>query len=224
MSRPTKRRIGLRTLVERALLVVALVSLGWYGMSRAESTLSQLREGRALEELQLRDRTHVPDPTTEIDEGRADERAEQIEVPYGAVFGRLEIPRLALSVIIREGDDARTLNLAAGHLPDTPWPGRPGNSAIAAHRDTFFRELRHIERQDDILVTTPTDVYRYVVVSTRIVNPDEVWVLKSTDQSVLTLITCYPFFYVGNAPQRFIVRAVLADRQNPAVVTTRWRP
>ena len=216
MSRPTKLRLGLRTVLERALLVVALVSLGWYGMSRAESKLSQLREGRALDELRLRDPTHVPDATTEIDEGRADESAEQIEVPYGSVFGRLEIPRLALSAIIREGDDARTLNLAAGHLPDTPWPGRPGNSAIAAHRDTFFRKLRHIERQDDILVTTPTDVYRYVVVSTRVVNPDEVWVLRSTEESVLTLITCYPFSYVGNAPQRFIVRAVLAEQQHPA--------
>src|SRR5688572_3689989 len=212
----SRRRIGLGTLLERALLVVALVSLGWFGMSRAESTLSQLHDGRALEGMQRRDRIDVPDPTTEIDEGRADESTEQIEVPYGSVFGRLEIPRLALSVIIREGDDARTLNLAAGHLPDTPWPGRPGNSAIAAHRDTFFRKLRHIERQDDILVTTPTDVYRYVVVSTRVVNPDEVWVLSSTEQSVLTLITCYPFSYVGNAPQRFIVRAVLAELPDPA--------
>lgn len=214
MSRPF--RLSLRTVLERALLVVALVSLGWYGMNRAESALSQLRGGRDLDELRLRGPTHVPDAPTEIDEGRADESAEQIEVPYGSVFGRLEIPRLALSVIIREGDDARTLNLAAGHLPDTPWPGRPGNSAIAAHRDTFFRKLRHIERQDDILVTTPTDVYRYVVVSTRVVNPDEVWVLSSTEESVLTLITCYPFSYVGNAPQRFIVRAVLTQQQHPA--------
>ncbi len=216
MTRLTKLRLSLRALLERALLVVALVSLGWYGMSRAESTLSQLRGGRDLDELRLRGPTHVPDATTEIDEGRADESAEQIEVPYGSVFGRLEIPRLALSVIIREGDDTRTLNLAAGHLPDTPWPGRPGNSAIAAHRDTFFRKLRHIERHDDILVTTPTDMYRYVVVSTRVVNPDEVWVLSNTDDSVLTLITCYPFSYVGNAPQRFIVRAVLAEQQQPA--------
>ena len=212
----SRRRIGLRTLFERALFVVALVSLGWFGMSRAESTLSQLHDGRALEGMQRRDRIDMPDPTTEIDESRADKSAEQIEVPYGSMFGRLEIPRLALSVIIREGDDARTLNLAAGHLPDTPWPGRPGNSAIAAHRDTFFRKLRHIERQDDILVTTPTDMYRYVVVSTRVVNPDEVWVLSSTEESVLTLITCYPFSYVGNAPQRFIVRAVLAEQQHPA--------
>jgi sortase A len=217
MTGPTKLRISLRALLERALLVMALVSLGWYGMSSAESTLSQLRGRRDLDELRPRGPTHVPDATTEIDEGSADdESAEQIEVPYGSVFGRLEIPRLALSAIIREGDDARTLNLAAGHLPDTPWPGRPGNSAIAAHRDTFFRKLRHIERQDDILVTTPREVYRYVVVSTRVVNPDEVWVLSSTEESVLTLITCYPFSYVGNAPQRFIVRAVLAVQQHPA--------
>ena len=89
-----------------------------------------------------------------------------------------------------------------------------GREALAELRRFYrwgnARKLRHIEDQDDILVTTPTDMYRYVVVSTRVVNPDEVWVLSSTEDSVLTLITCYPFSYVGNAPQRFIVEAELA--------------
>jgi sortase A len=195
--------------LEKVLLVVAVLALGWYGLSVAESSLYQLWQGRALDE-QLREQMRGLDRTVERG------------VPPGAVLGRLEIPRLALSVIIREGEDPRTLRLAVGHLPGTAWPGRPGNAAIAGHRDTFFRTLRHIERHDEILVTTSNDVSRYVVVSTRVVHPDDVSVLKSTDESVLTLVTCYPFFYVGRAPQRFIVRAMLAGGRAPAGTAAAW--
>jgi sortase A len=207
MRRPSSRWMFL----EKVLLVVAVLALGWYGLSVAESSVYQLRQGRALDE-QLREQMRGLDRTVERG------------VPPGAVLGRLEIPRLALSVIIREGEDPRTLRLAVGHLPGTAWPGRPGNAAIAGHRDTFFRTLRHIERHDEILVTTSNDVSRYVVVSLRVVHPDDVSVLKSTEESVLTLVTCYPFFYVGRAPQRFIVRAVLAGERAPAATAAAWRP
>jgi sortase A len=205
MRRPSSRWMFL----EKVLLVVAVLALGWYGLSVAESSVYQLWQGRALDE-QLREHMRGLDRTVERG------------VPPGAVLGRLEIPRLALSVIIREGEDPRTLRLAVGHLPGTAWPGRPGNAAIAGHRDTFFGTLRHIERQDEIVVTTSNDVSRYVVVSTRVVHPDDVSVLKSTDESVLTLVTCYPFLYVGRAPQRFIVRAVLAGRRAPAATAAAW--
>ena len=207
MRRPSSRWMFL----EKVLLVVAVLALGWYGLSVAESSLYQLWQGRALDE-QLREQMRGLDRTVERG------------VPPGAVLGRLEIPRLALSVIIREGEDPRTLRLAVGHLPGTAWPGRPGNAAIAGHRDTFFRTLRHIERHDEILVTTSNGVSRYVVVSLRVVHPDEVSVLKSTEESVLTLVTCYPFFYVGRAPQRFIVRAVLAGERAPAATAAGWTP
>lgn len=203
MSRP-ERRTSLRGFLEGTLLVIALLSLAWCGISFVEPRLYQALQGRALDE-ELRDRM------------RGLDRVAEHGVPVGSILGRLEIPRLGLSAIIREGEDPRTLRLAVGHLPGTAWPGHPGNAAIAGHRDTFFRTLRHIEEHDEILVTTSSGVYRYMVVSTRIVYPDNVSVLKSTRQSVLTLVTCYPFVYVGSAPQRFIVRALLAERRDSAV-------
>ena len=213
MSRP-ERRTALKVFLEGTLLVIALLSLAWCGISFVEPRLYQALQGRALDE-DLRDRMRGLDM-------RGLDRSEQ-GVPVGSVLGRLEIPRLALSAIIREGEDPRTLRLAVGHLPGTAWPGHPGNAAIAGHRDTFFRTLRHIEEHDEILVTTSSGVYRYVVVSTRIVYPDNVSVLKSTRQSVLTLVTCYPFVYVGSAPQRFIVRALLAERRDSAVAAANLR-
>jgi len=123
------------------------------------------------------------------------------------LIGRLEIPRLGLSVMLMEGDDANTLRRAVGHIPGTALPGQPGNAALSGHRDTFFRPLRNIRENDLILVTTLHGAYRYRVVSTRIVAPDDVAVLNSGQGEILTLVTCYPFYFVGAAPDRFIVRA-----------------
>jgi sortase A len=128
----------------------------------------------------------------------------------GMPIGKLEIPRLNLSVVVLEGVEENTLRLAAGHVPQTSLPGRPGNVAIAAHRDTFFRSLRHIQNNDLIRLTTNEGVFEYVVDWTRIVKPTDVEVLAPTDKPSVTLVTCYPFRYVGSAPDRFIVRA----RQN----------
>jgi len=123
------------------------------------------------------------------------------------LIGRIEIARLGLSVIIVEGDDGKTLRRAAGHVPGTALPGERGNVGITAHRDTFFRPLRNIHRDDIITLTTLRGPYRYRVVSTKIVGPDDVAVLSSDGNQILTLVTCYPFYFVGSAPSRFIVRA-----------------
>jgi sortase A len=103
------------------------------------------------------------------------------------------------------------LNVAVGHLSDTALPWEPGNSAFAAHRDTFFRPLKDIKAGDLVRVATPRGLFEYRVRQTTIVNPEDVWVLNATDQQVLTLITCYPFSYIGHAPQRFVVRAERID-------------
>jgi sortase A len=115
-----------------------------------------------------------------------------------------------VSAVIRAGRDARTLELAVGYIPGTALPGEPGNVGLAGHRDTFFRKLRNINPDDEIRVTTRDGVFRYVVQRTSIVEPKDVWVLNATDYPALTLVTCYPFSYIGSAPQRFIVRAALA--------------
>jgi sortase A len=106
-----------------------------------------------------------------------------------------------------EGSDSKTLRRAVGHVPGTALPGESGNSAITAHRDTFFRPLRKIRSGDLISVTTLTGQYNYRVQSTEIVDPDDVDVLNPSRSESLTLITCYPFYFVGSAPHRFIVHA-----------------
>jgi sortase A len=131
------------------------------------------------------------------------------EIPSVAsgLIGRIEIARLDLSVMIVEGDDGKTLRRAAGHVPGTALPGERGNVGITAHRDTFFRPLRNIQLDDVITLTTLQGDYRYRVVSTEVVSPEDVTVLDSTGDEILTLVTCYPFYFVGAAPNRFIVRA-----------------
>lgn len=133
-------------------------------------------------------------------------------VREGAPLGRIEIRRIGLAAMILEGTEERTLHLAVGHIPGTALPGQPGNVALAGHRDTFFRALRNIRPDDEITLTTLTGSYRYQVDSTKVVEPAETDVLDNGDGDVLTLVTCYPFSFVGSAPRRFIVRA----RRTPA--------
>jgi sortase A len=125
----------------------------------------------------------------------------------GDLIGRLDVPRLNLSVMVAEGVDNRTLRRAAGHIPGTAFPGEAGNTGLSAHRDTFFRPLRNIRRDDIITVTTLAGTFRYRVVTTRIVSPADTSVLDGDSVETLTLVTCYPFYFVGSAPDRFIVRA-----------------
>jgi sortase A len=125
----------------------------------------------------------------------------------GSAIGRLAIPRLGLSTMVIEGIGKRDLELAVGHIPGTAMPGEAGNAGIAGHRDTFFRPLRLIRENDALSVTTSSGEFRYRVVSTEIVRPDDVRVLYPTKTEMLTLVTCYPFYFVGAAPRRFIIRA-----------------
>jgi sortase A len=138
----------------------------------------------------------------------------------GEIIGRVDIPRLKLSAAVAEGDDEKTLRKAVGHLPDTPLPWqRTGNVAFAAHRDGLFRPLERIKVKDDVRVVTPRGEYHYIVTKTQIVDPDDVWVLAPTKTPTVTLITCYPFSFVGNAPQRFIVQAELVGHIAGSVLT-----
>jgi sortase A len=128
-------------------------------------------------------------------------------VVTAGLIGRIEIPRLGLSAIVMEGTRTTTLRRAVGHIPGTALPGQPGNVGISGHRDTFFRPLRNIRQNDIITLTTLLGEYRYRVVSARIVRPNNVAVLDPSGNEILTLVTCYPFYFVGPAPDRFIVRA-----------------
>lgn len=125
----------------------------------------------------------------------------------GSSIGRLQVPRIGISVMVLEGDDARTLRHGAGHVPGSAWADHAGNLAIAGHRDTFFRGLRDIRKDDEIELTTLNGSYVYRVESIQIVRAGAMQVLDKTPESVLTLITCFPFSYIGPAPDRFVVRA-----------------
>src|SRR5882724_9536436 len=128
-------------------------------------------------------------------------------VRRGDVIGELEIPRLQLSVMVFEGDDAGILRQGAGHIPATALPPGSGNIGIAAHRDTYFRPLCLIRVNDVIEMKTPAGESRYAVTETKVVRPSDIGVLARAPGRDLTLVTCYPFYYIGSAPERFIVHA-----------------
>jgi sortase A len=135
----------------------------------------------------------------------------------GGLIGHIEIPRLGVSSMVIEGTSTTTLRRAVGHISGTSMPGQPGNVGLSGHRDTFFRPLRNIQQNDIVTLTTLLGEYRYRVVLTKVVDPQDVEVLNSSGSEILTLVTCYPFFFVGPAPRRFIVRA---ERISDLTVTT----
>jgi sortase A len=125
----------------------------------------------------------------------------------GASIGEIQIPRLGLRVMVLQGESAPILQHGVGHLPDTALPGEVGNVVLAGHRDTFFRPLSGVHAGDSITLKTRDGKFEYLVESTSVVAPGAVEVLEPTGGSTLTLITCYPFSYIGASPNRFIVRA-----------------
>ncbi len=125
----------------------------------------------------------------------------------GEVLGRIDIPRIGLTVAILQGTKSKTLRLGAGHIRGTPLPGQGGNVGIAGHRDTWFRNLKDIRTGDEILIETVTGLSKYKVDWAQIVAPNDTSVLAPSAESAITLVTCYPFYYVGPAPKRFVVHA-----------------
>ena len=189
--------------VERLLLGIGAVALAYFVYVSAESRLYQAFENRELDAI-------LAEPAEPPPAGTAHRTPRPRVVPAKrSVIGRMEIPRLDVRTVVRAGSDARTLRLAVGHIPGTALPGEAGNIGLAGHRDTFFRRLRNIRSDDEIRMVTAEGTYVYRVARTHIVQPEDVWVLNATTRPALTLVTCYPFSYIGSAPQRFIVRAEL---------------
>lgn len=190
---PKKALTQILRWVQRALVTGAALTLAYCGFVLVDGWIFQNRESHRLD--QALQATH--NASAALLEATA----------AGGLIGRITVPRLGLSVMVTEGVDRFTLGRAAGHIPGTALPGQPGNVGISAHRDTFFRPLRNIRQNDVITLTTVLGEYRYRVVSTKVVSPHDVEVLDSNGDEILTLITCYPFYFVGSAPNRFVVRA-----------------
>ena len=161
-----------------------------------------------LNDSQVSHGNREPVHTSPLEEARA-ARAESLRMSrHGrAPLGRIEISTIGVAAMILEGTDNKTLRRAVGHIPGTPLPGQPGNVALAGHRDTFFRALQNIRQNDEITLETLSGLYRYRVDSIKVVNPDDTEVLHDSDDAILTLVTCYPFAFVGPAPRRFVVQA-----------------
>jgi sortase A len=191
---PTRKRRFLRW-SQRLLFITGILALGYVGFTLLDARLYQASAKRSLES-----QIHLEEEPHEIQLGQA--------VKKGDVLGRMDIPRLGISVAVLQGTSARILRLGAGHIEGTPLPGEAGNSGIAGHRDTFFRGLKDIRKNDEIQLQTATGLTRYDVEWVKVVEPGNTTVLEpSTTENILTLVTCYPFYFVGPSPKRFVVRA-----------------
>ena len=190
------RRASLKQIAggtERILFACAALLLGYCGYIAIDTWRFQSQQAQNLERA--------------ISSSPAMASPAPVAIGPDRLIGRIEIQRLGVSVVVVEGTGEAALRRAVGHILGTRLPGQPGNIGIAAHRDTFFRPLRNIRRDDIILLTTLQGEYRYRVVSTKVVKPSNIAVLDSDATEILTLVTCYPFYFVGSAPDRFIVRA-----------------
>lgn len=194
---PRRSRKTAGAVIEVSLWTVSIVALSLAGWTWADGALYQMRHQDAVATQAIVWRT----PSWAVQEIQ--------EIPEGAPIARIEIPRLGLEpVVVAEGSSTEVLRRAVGHLPSSALPAEEGNVVLAGHRDTFFRPLEGV-RVGDVIVLEVGEGRKdyYEVEWTEIVEPTAVRVMEETGYPALTLITCYPFRFVGNAPQRFIVRA-----------------
>ena len=176
------------------LLATGLIALGYAAYVVADAYTYQATERKRFEQA-TNDAAVVPasNAVTALLEGE--------------VIGEIQIRRLGLTAVVAQGESAATLRRAVGHLSDTALPGELGNVVLAGHRDTFFRPLKGVRPGDAITLKTQEGDFEYLVESSAVVRPSNIEVLEPSGGRTLTLITCFPFSYVGSAPDRFIVRA-----------------
>jgi sortase A len=201
---------------ERLLLVLAVVALGYCVWSWCDAGAYQARQGFRL--------GRILDRVAESWRGSSGEGAAartRHEAAQSGLIGRIEIPSLGISAIVAEGTDATTLRRAVGHLKGSALPGEEGNVVLAGHRDSFFRGLRNARPGDRIRLTTPDGVFAYRVDSEMVVGGSRTDLLAGNGSPVLTLVTCYPFNYLGPAPERWIVRALPEDAPDGPVASVR---
>jgi len=199
-----------RALVRGCFLALAVVCLGLYGYDYVQRAVFQTQESREFDRTMER-AALVASASASTMDGRYGPPARR------ALIGRLSVPRLHLSAMVREGIDGKTLKLAVGHIPGMALPGQAGNVGVAGHRDTFFRGLKDLAAGDEIRFSTVDGNFTYNVGSLLVVDPENAESLAPSAQNVLTMVTCYPFYYVGAAPKRFVVRAgQVSPRTSPA--------
>jgi sortase A len=215
-----------RVVIERGLISLGIVLLTFAGGAKLTGEVQKQRDVKRFRAALLgagsssqAGETGSEGPATGLDTSlwspeRIRAYEESLRKDFGAPLAILSIPKIGLEVPVLAGTDDLTLNRAVGLIEGTPRPGESGNAGIAGHRDGFFRGLKDIGLGDTIEIRSLSARHSYVVESIRIVQPEDVSVLGRTSSPVLTLVTCYPFYFIGSAPQRYIVRAV---KHGPAV-------
>jgi LPXTG-site transpeptidase (sortase) family protein len=200
-----RRKLAARV-CERGFFAVGAGCLLAYAAACAHGSFFQSRDRVAFEKALLASIEQEDHDDSDWSSARVRSYEQAIAAPVRPL-GRLDVPDASVSVMLLDGTDELTLNRAVGHIEGTARPGETGNVGIAGHRDSFFRGLQYLEVGDDLSLTTLNGVARYEVAKLEVVDPDAVEVLAATDHDALTLVTCYPFYYVGDAPRRFIVHA-----------------
>ena len=196
-TRPRETFLAILRTAERLCMVIGLAALATYGVMLAHSKV-----------FQIYDRWTFPGALN-----RENSPAKEIpEIP--SLIGQLEIPAIDLSVMVRRGTDEWTLNRAAGYIEGTALPWEQGNFAIAGHRDGVFRPLKGISRNDLVRLSTFKGTYQYRVDRIQIVEPTDNRVLAPSAKAEITLVTCYPFYFIGDAPKRFVVTAHRVEENN----------
>jgi sortase A len=205
-----RRRNGSLRAFAYLLVIAGGAAIGWCAAMIVDGQIAQWVARQQLEKA-------LSDADASLNQPYLPLARRSLEPPAnGTPLAELSIPRIGLSVVVLQGSDEHTLRQGVGHIESTPLPGESGNVGIAGHRDSFFRPLRNVQVGDDIMLETPAGNVHYRVSSYRIVSPSEVSVIHPTRDPVLTLVTCYPFYFVGAAPDRFVVRASLVDDRRPA--------
>jgi sortase A len=206
MKSPFHRRLSLSTRSHfllrwsrNAFLAAGALTLGYCGFVFLDAKVYEVHETRLFQQQLSNYEAAV--------NGQARVHQVALHPEAGKPLGKIELTRVGVTAMILEGTDDRTLRRAVGHISGTAMPGQPGNVAIAGHRDTFFRALRNVQQGDEITLITLAGEDRYRVDSISVVGQDDTRVLNNSGGDTLTLVTCYPFYYVGPAPRRLIVRA-----------------
>jgi sortase A len=223
-ARHAKRERKFWTWTERVLLAAGLSLLAIYGAARIEGVLSfhaALRTFAAAESraalvkqaeaagMRAAAEAETSDLKTVSDTEQAGSDEEQIVQQSGAPLALLRIAKIHLEAPVFDGTDGLTLNHGVGRIAGTARPGETGNIGIAGHRDGFFRGLKNVEVGDAIELETPNGTDRYIVDQVQIVAPEDTSVLRPRSVASVTLVTCYPFHFIGSAPQRYVVTASL---------------
>jgi sortase A len=212
--------------ISRVLIVAGLALIAWPVYVSTDSAIAQWSGRRQLAravqaEHALRSQAPARDVQDETIVVRKPGTVPESTVAQGTVLGQFDVPRLGLSYVLLEGTDNRTLDRSVGHVEGTGLPGSAGNIAIAGHRDRHFRKLEWIQRDDQIVLTALGGArYVYRVEWSRIFKPGDIQVLDESHGPAITLITCFPFEYVGSAPLRLIVRAVPEDSTRTKLIAS----